>query len=761
MFMSDPDKYDVYRIAATAFVSGLLVNPPFSRWEEFAEYFLNICLERGIYMLVIAPNQPLYNSWYTKWFTNTENRPYCRIDLETPLAFQKGTRGQPAHLTPHTTSIFLLGLRGQNITLKNNSSGFIYPNVPWLRKIQMTNSLPETPYYASSFHIKDRLAVLQTAEDFRKTEDMPQELIEFEPPPLPVISSSTPEALDSIFSAFKRWNLPDWFSRGCHYTSRQQRKARRAIRTLGEQLEIFPKLPKGQKYWPDPSSVPPMCPVCFKTGHPATMCTKRILREDECIFASSYEKLLFHYITYIHVPYHPVRRPANESIIVWMEHEMTRIQRDAKHFRHSFVDWARSHTGNKFFQWKEAPTYNFSEVANAIDFWAAIAAPKFLLQRFINGFRAELTLPEICFEVKNRNSPEQIEELYELHTKPYLEDRKICFVPDWYPQVVFSRFLVEEPSKKRPILDCSPLTAFTLCSHFELPPARSHQHYMPRGYLFGIDAKGCFCNCVIRAQDRRYLCFFDEHTQRYCAYLHAAFGFAAGPEYADSTMSPIRNWMRHGFAAALWIDDMSFIWDKLDISSSELSYMLTMLLQLFSWIRIRLNKKCILVPRMELPFTGINMNALHCKVFVKVKKLREAWELIELILSSDSVKLVTLKRLLGKFHWCVGPARPRTLNTLQADINEHTRNLSRVYPIPMTSGNMSKILRTALKIPPYLRQLMHEVLRFIETRQFALSQPNPTSWYLVTDTGDRAAGGFGYTMATTTERFEFPLPRHL
>ena len=754
----NPAKYDIFRRKLIEFVCGLLVNPPFSEWEKFATFFLNLAKKTGNYYFVIAPNQEKYQ-WHKRWFKPSND--YTRIDLLTPLAFQKGVLGHPMGHAPHLTSLFIMGLKGPVIECKNDSSGYVYPNIPWLKQIARLNNLNQLAYYQSGYHIPDRLRILTQAADFRKTEDMPADLIRFTPPLLPKIESSTTVEQDSIFSARKRYRLSDFMQKGCSFTSRQKRKNGRTIRTLGEQLKLYPKGPKNYKNWPNPASVPKMCPVCFKRNHPPEKCTKRILTEHECIFSTTYEHYLFRYVTYVHKPYVPLRRPANMGILLWFEKEMTRLQRDAAHFRSSFVDYVRKTYSNPYFEWKEIATYNFSEVVNGIDFWAAIGAPKFLLQRFVNGFRVELTTPDISFEVKNKLPPQKNKELYELHTKPYLEDRKITVVPSWFPQVVFSRFLVEETTKKRPILDCSPMTQFTLCNHFELPPPRSHQNYMPRGYLFGVDATGCFCNCSLRVDDRKYLCFWDEHMGAYLAYTHAAFGFAAGPEYADSLMSPIRDWMRYGFAAALWIDDLSFIWDKLDITAEQLTYMLSMLMKVFEWLKIRLNKKCILIPRMELPFTGIAMNALHCKVFVRISKLNEVWDLIQNITSNDTVTIAKLETLIGKFHWCIGKARPRHINRLQEEVNDYERQIALQFPHKLAGAVMAITLGTHVPTPGYLVTLMHELLRYVENRQFALTHPAPTTWFLTVDTGEDATGGFGYTTTTTTNRFEFFLPENL
>ena len=759
-FETDPEKYDVYRLNLDLLILGLLLNPPFSKWDEFAEFFLQLAMNTNRYYVMIAPNQPKY-PWYNKWFLEENTRPFFRIDLLTPLAFQKGLKGEPCSLAPHTTSIFFLGLQGPNVTLRNDSSGFIYPNANWLRLIAHLNNLSSLPYYQTSYHISDRLEVLTFAENYRGTEDMAQELIDFEPPAIiPVPISTTPD-MDSVFSANRSFELPSHWLPAIKFTSRQQRKARRVVRSLGEQLDLFPKGPKNFKYWPDPTSVPPVCKICGKQNHPPSKCTKRVLREDECLFSTYYEHLLFRYVTLIHKPYVPLRRAANEGILFWMENEMTRLTNDAKAFRISFVQWAREETGDPSFDWKIIPTYNFSEALNGIDFWAAIGTPIFVLQRLINGFRAEMTMPAISFEIKNRNSPEKIKDLYELHTKPYLEERKICIVPDWFPQVVFSRFLVEEPRKKRPILDCSPMTQFTLCNHFELPPPHSHENSMPNGFIFAVDATGCFCNCWMRHQDRRYLCFFDEYIQQYLAYQHAAFGFAAGPEYADTLMGPIRNWMRFGFAVALWIDDMSFIWDKLDLTAEELMYMLRMILQLFAWLRIRLNEKCILQPKRELPFTGVRLNTLHCKVFVQVKKLRKIWEVIQLIQTQDKVTVRELQSLVGKCHWCMGKSRPLTLSTLQEWINDLIRQNSKKYPSPNQALAMNQALNARVPVPEYLTRMMHEILRYVEMKHFQLTRNNPETWFLITDAGEMSAGGFAYNQHTCTQHFLFDLPQEL
>ena len=402
---------------------------------------------------MVAPNQPKYKRWYNKWF-NTHSDDYCRLDLQTPLAFQQGVVGKPSGVAPHTTSLFFLGLKGPNASVHNHASGYVYPNIDWLRKISFANKINVPDYSFCESRIVKRLQALELAEKFRETNNVPDELLSFVPPPLPKIKVSTTDMHDSIWSSDRRIHLASHFARGSVLSSRQSRKLRRTVRTLGQQLDVFPKLPKGSKHWMQP--IPKICSICQKKGHPPNKCTRRILREDECIFSTKYEQWLFRYVTNIHQPYHPVQRPANMGLIPWFEKEMSRISKDALHFRTNFVTWVRKQTKSQDFSWSEHPTFSFSEIANAVDYWAALGTSKYILQRFINGFRVELTNTEVSFEVRNDLPEEKNKELFELHTKPFLEQRKACVVPDWYPQVVLSRFLVEEPTKKRPILDGSP-----------------------------------------------------------------------------------------------------------------------------------------------------------------------------------------------------------------------------------------------------------------------------------------------------------------
>ena len=756
-FYKDPEKYDVFLKTIKDFAQGLLLNPPFSIWDKCAEFFLDLAVKHDTWFVMIAPNQPKYD-WHPKWYQNTGKRKFCRLDLQNPLAYQQGPNCERSAWSPSTTSLFFLGLDGPNGVVNNHSSGYIYPNLPWLRQVAFNNKLNVIDDYLSPRQIKQRLEALKLAEKFRENENVPSELLSFVPPPLPEIVVSTSEEHDSIYSADKKIHLARHFCNGCKFTSRQVRQERRTVRTLGEQLRLYPKGPKGFKRWMKP--IPPVCSICQKKGHPPQKCTKRLLREDECIFSNKYEHWLFRYVTYEHKPYYPQQRPANMGLLLWFEKEMTRIHRDAAHFRKNFVLWVRQQTGNHSFHWKDNPTFSFSEVANAVDFWAAIGAPKFLLQRFINGFRVELTNDQISFEVSNDLPPEKEKELFELHTKPFLESRKACLVPPWFPQVVLSRFLVEEPTKKRPILDGSPLTQFTVNSRFELPPPSSHERYMPRGFLFTVDAKGCFCNIPIRIQDRKYLCFWDATLKSYVAYNHAAFGFAAGPEYADTLMSPIVDWMKHGFSAALWIDDIMAIFDKLDMSAEECSYLLTMMLEIFKLLRIRLNKKCILMPKREVKFTGVRLNSNYSKLFADTDKLFDLWDVVRSTMIKEQVPIVILKKILGKSQWFLLRAKPNYVSRLQQYAIETELEVGKSFPRPHDSITTSAILRSLVPVPPYLLGYMNDVLKYVESHHYALSiDYNRPQWFVTTDVGEREAGGFGYTRLTNTQYFNFSLPQ--
>ena len=63
---------------------GLLLNPPFSIWEECALYFLDIAERTGRFFLVIAPDQEKYE-WHERWYKERHGMNFTRIDLQTPL----------------------------------------------------------------------------------------------------------------------------------------------------------------------------------------------------------------------------------------------------------------------------------------------------------------------------------------------------------------------------------------------------------------------------------------------------------------------------------------------------------------------------------------------------------------------------------------------------------------------------------------------------------------------------------------------------
>ena len=757
-YSSNPERFDFRKISWDKLLTALLLNPPFSIWEECALYFLDIAMKTGKFFLVIAPDQAKYE-WHRRWFENEHKLKYTRIDLETPLAFQQGVEGIPRSTAPHQTSIFILGLEGEPVRMRNNASGYVYPNEQWLRNLCFRNNLKiRTSDFP--FDFPARLQALKLAQDFRETEGLPEALKNFVPPELPSIQVSTSDEIDSVWSRDRDYNLPLHFKMGSTPVSREQRKERRVIRSLGQQLMLTPELKKHQKYWKEP--IPQMCRICRKRGHPPNKCPKRVLREDECIFSHAYEQWLFRYITYKHKPYTPLRRPANMGLVTWFQREMARIQRDARHFQESFVHWVQSETGNYQFEWTEHPTFSFSELANAVHFWAAIGTPKYVLQRYVNGFRMEMTDEDISFEISNPLPPEKEKELFELHTKPYIESRKACIVPDWYPQVILSRFLVEEPDKKRPILDASPLTSLTVSTPFALPPPRSHESVMPQGFIFSIDGKSCFCNIPIRVQDRRFLCWRDRHINRMVAANHACFGVANGPEYADTFMGCIRNWLVLAIMAALWIDDMMFIFDKLDMTSDQCYYMLKMVLTVFKWLRVRLNKKCIIMPLREITFTGLRINTWHTRVLVGVEKLAVIGALVHQLGSQRMTTVKTLDTLYGKILWVVGKeGLTSKAHTLHYDLVEHKRRVKREYP-DLSEKRIDKLLKKLeVPVPTYLDLMFSQVLARVEKDNYTLHNLDPTKWFIVCDVGDDAAGGFAYTATKTTQRRMYELPEKL
>ena len=276
-----------------------------------------------------------------------------------------------------------------------------------------------------------------------------------------------------------------------------------------------------------------------------------------------------------------------------------------------------------------------------------------------------------------------------------------------------------------------------------------------------MDAKSCFCNCAIRVEERKYLCFYDHYTKSYYAYTHVGFGVASGPEYADTLMRVVATWMKFGFTSSVWIDDFFYCIDKTNCTPEDYRQIDALLMQVFELLRLRLNQKCIRRPKREVTYTGWRANTLHSCVFVETARLRRYWLNTQKLMAQRHCKLGDLESLIGKLKWVLEKATSHSFNRLHDDVNRYIQTALRRYPEPHNGHHHKAARRHFMETPSYLKQAFIEILQIIEARNYNLMGDFPFTWFIITDAGERGVGGYGWNNTETTYRQTLALPRNM
>ncbi|KAG1367472.1 hypothetical protein G6F61_012884 [Rhizopus arrhizus] len=120
-------------------------------------------------------------------------------------------------------------------------------------------------------------------------------------------------------------------------------------------------------------------------------------------------------------------------------------------------------------------------------------------------------------------------------------------------------FTLQEPTKRRPILDCQKLNEFVQCAHFKMEGVPALREIIEEGDLLcKLDLKDAYTVVPIHEDSRRFLSF--KHRNVVYQYRALAFGLSVAPRIFSKIMryaiEPLRD---EGIRMVYYLDDICLL----------------------------------------------------------------------------------------------------------------------------------------------------------------------------------------------------------
>ncbi|KAG1277899.1 hypothetical protein G6F66_012186 [Rhizopus arrhizus] len=100
--------------------------------------------------------------------------------------------------------------------------------------------------------------------------------------------------------------------------------------------------------------------------------------------------------------------------------------------------------------------------------------------------------------------------------------------PDQNTDYLSNFFNIQEPNKRRPILDCQKINQFIQCHHFKMEGVPALRELMEKNdYMCKLDLKDAYVVVGLHPQSRKYLTFMNQGIVY--QYKTLAFGMSVSP----------------------------------------------------------------------------------------------------------------------------------------------------------------------------------------------------------------------------------------
>lgn len=179
-------------------------------------------------------------------------------------------------------------------------------------------------------------------------------------------------------------------------------------------------------------------------------------------------------------------------------------------------------------------------------------------------------------------------------------------------------FTIQEPNKRRPILDCQKINQFIQCEHFKMEGVPALRELIEKNdYMCKIDLKDAYTVVPIHPDSRKFLTFKNEGI--IYQYRSLAFGLNVAPRVFSKlikyAIAPLRE---QGIRLVYYLDDICL----LSNSQEELISTTQLVIKHLKTLGFIINQeKSILTPSQTQEFLGFIFNSKKMKIIVPTLKI--------------------------------------------------------------------------------------------------------------------------------------------
>lgn len=194
-----------------------------------------------------------------------------------------------------------------------------------------------------------------------------------------------------------------------------------------------------------------------------------------------------------------------------------------------------------------------------------------------------------------------------------------CKNPTFSNQFLSKFFTIQEPTKRRPILDCKKLNQFIQVQHFKMEGVPALRELIEKGdFIVKLDLKDAYTVVPIHPASRPYLAFQNQGTTY--TYRALNFGLNTAPRIFSKllryALEPIR---REGIRLVYFLDDICV----LDQDKEQLQASANKIMRHLESLGFLVNKtKSVLTPRHVQDYLGFTFDTKRMTIKVPEKKLQ-------------------------------------------------------------------------------------------------------------------------------------------
>ena len=585
------------------FKNGMWFNPPFSIWEQVASFLLQKAKSLNHSYILVAPHNTRSHQWASPWLV-LPKRDVVRIFCRNRIWFSRGVESEPMHESPEKTTLVFLNVQGPDFNVDNDPFGAIQFDFADLDRLKFPVILGERNPLTAGL----RQRILNYSEKRKNFLEhaVPRNVRDAPSAPIRTFESSNDDHEDydnpmnsSVLHSFLRKHIPDEV----------------LTDNRGERTIFPPHQPpvRGSKRTTfGHNNRPPKCQHCGLTGHTTTSCPTRTWGPNENLFLGTLrQRIIFHFLVQRWKPPTIQFKKHNEGLFHYLRNvqSIEHITERAQAFRDQVTQFAHEVFRLPTWRWHNEPTGTFSELSNAIEFWAAIGSPIWLLQRILIGFRVPIDRKDLINQEADHSQLPLSERklLRRLRTLPDVKRKMAIRVPASFPKAVCFGFLVYT-HKVRPILDGTSINPFTDKYSFCLTSTRDVECTAPPGFKSAADVTSMFNNIPLYLPDCQYLCFVDDlgDEKIYYANIVQPFGGSWIPFICQLLNNEVVRFLNFFIWATCYYDDFGMALGECDITPEEKTFWSHWLSDFFFILKLPLNSKSDIEASWNLRFLGFD-----------------------------------------------------------------------------------------------------------------------------------------------------------